>query len=392
MKIAFIGQKGLPAHSGGVERHVDDIATCLAADGHKIIAYCRRSYVSARPIPKTYQGVRLLYVPTIPSKHFETVIQTVVATFHALFVRDLDIIHYHGIGPSLFAWIPRILKPGTRVIATFHSQDYYGPKWGVLARLAFQLGEFVACTFTHETIAVSRHIAEYVHRAYGMMPTLIPNAVRAPTPATRDALKTYGLEYDSYILCVARLVKHKGIHRVIEAYRDLPPLLRTQYRLVIVGESCHTLAYARELHALAAKDPRIQFLGEVSGEPLSALYANAKVFVQVSEQEGLSYTLLEAMSHGTPVLVSDIAAHREVLLTDAVTFRVGDAQALRTRLSHILEDDTSARIHAQLHQAHVRERYSLEMLYRQMLAVYEGHSALARHGFFSAYRFAPRRV
>lgn len=392
MKIAFIGQKGLPAHSGGVERHVDDIATHLAHDGHDILAYCRKSYATVQSCPKLYQGVHLITIPTLPSKHLETVIQTFFATIHALFVRDLDIIHYHGIGPSLFAWIPRIFKPGTRVIATFHSQDYYTPKWGAAARVVFRLGEFVACTLTHETIAVSQHIAEYVRRAYGIMPTVIPNAVRAPVPATHEFLKTFGLQASSYILCVARLVKHKGIHRVIEAYRNLPPFLHTQYRLVIVGESCHTAAYARELHALASKDPRILFLGEVSGQPLSTLYANAKVFVQASEQEGLSYTLLEAMSHGTPVLVSDIAAHREVLTTDAVTFPVSDTRALRTRLSHILEDDSSARVHAKRHQAHVAEHYSLETLYRNLLSVYGAQSSLARHGFLSAYRPALRRV
>ena len=41
LRIAFIGQKGLPARYGGVETHVEQIATRLAARGHEVTAYCR---------------------------------------------------------------------------------------------------------------------------------------------------------------------------------------------------------------------------------------------------------------------------------------------------------------------------------------------------------------
>jgi hypothetical protein len=44
MKIAFIGQKGIPAKSGGVEKHVEQIAIRLAKEGHEVYAYVRNHY------------------------------------------------------------------------------------------------------------------------------------------------------------------------------------------------------------------------------------------------------------------------------------------------------------------------------------------------------------
>ena len=140
MKIALIGQKGLPAHSGGIERHADYLATRLAKEGHEVFVYCRKSYAINKNIPELYRGVRLILIPTFASKHFETPLQTLFASIHVLF-QDVDMIHYHGIGPALFLWIPRLFKPRARVIATFHCQDYFQKKWNAFARFIIRNSE-----------------------------------------------------------------------------------------------------------------------------------------------------------------------------------------------------------------------------------------------------------
>ena len=49
MKIAMIGQRGVPATFGGVERHVEELGARLAADGHEVVVFCRRGYGESEP-------------------------------------------------------------------------------------------------------------------------------------------------------------------------------------------------------------------------------------------------------------------------------------------------------------------------------------------------------
>lgn len=381
MKIAMIGQKGLPAHSGGVERHVEDLVTRLTSAGHEVVVYCRKSYMK-EGVYTRFAGAKLIVIPTLPSKHFETVIQTFLASLHVLTLKA-DIIHYHGIGPSLFAWIPRLLNTKARILATFHCQDYYHQKWGILARLVFRLGEVVACTMTHQTIVVSKLLKQYVKRKYGREAIYIPNAVPLREKIPINSIKSaFGLTAGSYFLCVARLVRHKGIHTVIDAYNKTAGTNLSSPKLVIVGAPAHTNDYMTELAVHACGNPNILFIGEQSGSVLAELYSNARLFIQASESEGLSYALLEAMSYGCPILVSDIPEHREVLISGENTFETRNAEHLAEKLTHYLaphsQQDLEA--HALSHKEHVRTHYDLSQAFKKMSNVYACQWERARVG------------
>ncbi len=369
MKISMIGQKGLPAHSGGVERHVDELATRLAATGHEVVVYCRKHYTLNANCVQDYKGVKLVYLPTIKSKYFDMVIHTFLSTMHAVF-SDADIIHYHGIGPSIFAWIPRVLKPRAKVYATFHCQDYFHQKWGVVARAVFHIGEFVACRFTHETIVVSKVLRRYVAKKYGRKAIYIPNGVSMPHRQPLNKVARYGLTPKGYILSVSRLVRHKGIHYLIDAYLTLKSQGAILPKLVIVGSSAFTDVYVTQLKKQASGDKDILFLGEKHGDELAELFSNTKLFVQPSEQEGLSLALLEAMSYGAPVLVSDIAENKEVLPCVGYTFRNKDSNDLASRLESILEAPSRRAEASKQNREHVKVNYNFDHLVRKAIRAY----------------------
>ena len=85
MKIALVGTRGIPANYGGFETFAEELATRLAARGHDVVVYCRTNNVETRDA--TYQGVRLVHLPTIPHKYFDTVAHTGLATVDLLFRR-----------------------------------------------------------------------------------------------------------------------------------------------------------------------------------------------------------------------------------------------------------------------------------------------------------------
>ncbi|MBI2645399.1 glycosyltransferase family 4 protein [Candidatus Uhrbacteria bacterium] len=359
MKIVMIGQKSIPAGAGGVERHVEDLSRRLVQQGHEVIAYCQRKDANTqRRMPQWY-GIRLFYIPIIRTKHLATVTHVFLATMHALFLKP-DVIHYHGIGPSLFAVIPRMCTPWVTVISTFHSQDYFHKKWGRFARAVFHMGEYVACHWTHKTIVVSRALEEYVSKTHGRSATYIPNAVPFHEKVKPNKMKERGIPTKNYILSVSRLVRHKGIHTIIEAYSLLKASLPNAPKLVIVGGSSFTDDYVRSLRAQAAGDKDILFTGELSGSILGELYSNASVFVQASEDEGVSLALLEALSYGCPILASDIVGNREVLSCPGCMFQNMRAPDLALKLQALLTREHFADACARERQAHVRNLYDVE--------------------------------
>jgi glycosyltransferase involved in cell wall biosynthesis len=131
-------------------------------------------------------------------------------------------------------------------------------------------------------------------------------------------------------------------------------------KLVIVGSSSFTDAYVDSLQAQGAGDADIIFTGELSGSILGELYSNASVFVQASEDEGISLALLEALSYGCPVLVSDIAGNKEIVSCLGCMFKSTDISDLARKLKVILTHEHSAGTCAKIYQTQIREKYNIE--------------------------------
>ena len=306
LRIAMVGQKGLPATYGGIEHHVEQIGSRLAARGHRVTVYCRSSY---GPVPAgIYLGMHLMPAATVGTKHLDAIVHSATSTAKAMLARA-DIIHYHGIGPGLVAPLPRYLS-SAKIIMTIHGLDHQRAKWGAAAQGVLSSAHWMSGHVPDHIVVVSRALAEHYRDQFGRETVHIPNGVAQWSPVPEERVRsTYGLVPGRYALSVGRLVPEKRTDRLIKAFHQVPG----DFQLAIVGDSSFTDDYSRHLRALAADDPRVVFTGFAYGENLAALYQHAGVFVQASALEGLPLTLLEAASHDAPVLVSDIPPHLEVV-------------------------------------------------------------------------------
>lgn len=333
MRIAMIGQKAVPFYrDGGVERHVEELSTRLAKRGHAVTVFVRHLYVATKE--DLWQGIQLVRVPEIPTKHLGTISSTFFATLYVL-CSKYDIIHFQGIGPSLLSWIPRLFTRA-KIVVTFHSIDRFHAKWGPLARLVLRLAEWTATHFPHATIGVSQSLVRYGQEHYRKILHYIPNAVDLQKRSAAQELTRFNLQSGQYLLTVARLVRHKGIHYLVEAYKKIPDEIKKEFNLVIVGAPSYTSNYAAYLRALAAEDHRIIFTGYQTGETLRQLYSHAYLYVHPSDSEGLSLTILEAMSFGRCVLISNIPENLEVIDHSGVPFEVGNPADLTEKLVNLL--------------------------------------------------------
>lgn len=373
MKIAMLGQKGIPAIFGGIERHVEELAIRLADHNHEVIVYCRPWYLGKQPVTSNEQRIHRVSIPTIKSKHLDAIVHTFFSTMHAL-RKNPDIYHYHGVGPSLISWIPRIFRPRARVITTFHCIDRKHQKWGLVARVALRLGEWSACRFAHQTITVSRTLEQYCKDVYETNTSYIPNGIAAPPHTGTTLIKRFQLEPNKYVAMVSRLVRHKGAHYLIRAWNGLQtkhPKLIQDKKLVIVGDSAFTDDYTAELRTLAGTDPSIVFTGYQSGAMLEELFANALFIAHPSESEGLPIAVLEAMSYGKVVVASDIPENMEVVAEHGVPFRNSDVAHLTERMAELLENPNELTALGARAQAFVLKQYHWDDIVKQVEHLYQ---------------------
>ncbi|NTW15085.1 MAG: glycosyltransferase family 4 protein [Candidatus Moranbacteria bacterium] len=369
MKIAFIGQKGIPAKSGGVETHVGHLAARLAAAGHEVTVYARSNY--ADKTLRSWRGVRIVTLPSIPTKHLDAISHTAFATMHALF-RRYDVIHYQSIGPSTLAIIPRILLRRTAVISTFHSRDYFHGKWGVVAKAFLRFAERCACRIPHRTIAVSKGMAEYAQKRYGREIPYVPNGAEAIRPESDAFLTGFGLREKRYVLTVSRLVAHKGVHHLIRAFLELEDTgrLPNNFRLAIVGTNAGTPGYERHLRKMSEGRESVLFLGEQTGEALAELFANAAMFVQPSEDEGLSIALLEAMSYRLPIVATNITGNEEALSDAGMYCEPKDVESLKGALARMLSRPDLMKEYGERAGRRASEEYGWDAIARRTMSLY----------------------
>ena len=222
IRLAVFGQKRL-SREGGIEIVVKELCTRMAQNGCDVTCYNRAGHhVSGAEYDKTieYDGIRQKVVPTIEKKGLAAVSSSFFAALCSAFGR-YDVVHIHAEGPAFFCWIPKLF--GKRVISTIHGLDWAREKWkfGVGSKFIRQ-GEKNAVKYADEIIVLSKGVQKYFMETYGRETHFIPNGVNRPEVREAKLITDhFGLEKDSYILFLGRLVPEKGIRYLVESDRTM---------------------------------------------------------------------------------------------------------------------------------------------------------------------------
>lgn len=339
MKIVVTGTRGIPNVMGGVETHCEELFPRMVKRGFDVTVIRRASYVSDGLTE--WKGVKLVDVESPKKKSFEAIIHTFRAINEAKRL-GADIVHIHAIGPAML--VPYAKMLGMKVVFTHHGPDYDRDKWGRAAKAMLKLGERMGCMFADDVIVISDVIRNLIKRKYNRTRNvhLIYNGVSQPEvcdyPEYFDEL---GIEKGKYILGMCRFVPEKNLHHLISAYAQVKSEeLRVKkdggIRLVLAGDTDFEDDYSLSLKETARKNG-VVLTGFVKGRKLHSLLANCRCYCLPSSHEGLPIALLEAMSYGVKVVVSDIPANLEVGLDKDDYFPVGDIAALAAKLKDVME-------------------------------------------------------
>lgn len=358
LHVAFIGGRGVVSKYSGIETYYEEVGKRLAAMGHHVTVYCRGYFT---PPGKEYNGMNVVRLPTIRSKHLETVVHTFLSTIHVL-TQPCDVVHYHALGPALFSFIPRLA--GKKTVVTVQGLDWQRKKWGRLASAVLRLGERAAVSLPTQTMVVSHELQKYYKARYGAETCYVPNGGIPRERRLPEKIFDWGLEPGKYVLFLGRFSPEKGCHLLVEAFETL----NTDVKLVLAGASSYCDDYSRHLKAHASE--QIKILDWVSGHALDELLTNAMIFVLPSDLEGLSLALLDAMGAGLCVLSSDVAENREAVAEAGFTFRRGDVADLADRLRFLISNPTVREAAGQAAKRRVREHYQWSTIASEIERIY----------------------
>lgn len=338
MKVAMIGHKVVPSRRGGIENVLTTLCPMLVEMGLEVTCYNRSCDKVENEYIGTvengmYKGVKLKNAWTVNARGVAAMIASFTAAIAASFKR-YDVVHFHAEGPCAALWIPKLF--GKKCVATVHGLDWQREKWGKgFASKYIKFGEKVLVKHADEVIVLSQAAYDYFKETYNRETTIIHNGISRPERREAQLItEKFGLEKNGYISVVSRLVAEKGIHYLIDAYKNIT----TDKKLVIAGDTSDTDDYVKMLKEKAAGNPNIIFTGFISGDTLSELYSNAYINVLPSDLEGMSLCLLESLAYRNVLLCSDIPENTAVAEQKAVYFQKGNVDDLAEKLQHLCDD------------------------------------------------------
>ena len=176
-----------------------------------------------------------------------------------------------------------------------------------------------------------------------------------------------------YLLRVGNFYPHKNVKTLLRAFKNLN---NKNLKLVLVGKK--DFFYNQILFTVQNLniENKVIFLENPNDENLFALYKNAKATIVPSFMEGFSLTAVEAMSIGSPLIVSDIKVHREICKTEAFYFNPEDELDLQTKIKKVLvlsQNQREALIENEIKRSKV---FSWKKMTKETLKVYESSISL----------------
>ena len=190
------------------------------------------------------------------------------------------------------------------------------------------------------------------------MPTVIynPLTLKPGDPSTGNSKR---------FLTIGRFTPlHKGIDLLIEAFH-LFSQKNSEWYLDIVGEGCEEDQYKSLISQYHLED-RITI--HPFTNQIQDYYSKAQVYVLSSRWEGMPLVLVEAMSHGLPIVTSDLPICKEILGDFGLFFDNGNIEALAQRLEDATHIDWQAKSEEALK---IAQRFDVHQIVEQWKQLFE---------------------
>ncbi|OLS13453.1 MAG: group 1 glycosyl transferase [Promethearchaeota archaeon CR_4] len=330
LKICLTALSCYPDVKDGASYNIRGIFDGLKQRGHDVTFYTGLWN-------QTLNTPGIIQLP-IARKRFIWLPQFVAQVARKVMTNRFDIIHSNGSRSSL----PLILT-NQRYITTIHD---FGPFEAKFTK--FPIMPFLERLNANRAIRIAivsevnrRGIWYYTGEKNARKSRVILNSIASnfyPQPERAQRLREQYRIQGPVIFYVGRIAFYKGIEDIIKAYyhvkKHIPDLT-----LMIGGKA--ELKMQDTYRIWKTQYPDVKFLGLITPEELPAYYSLADAFVTYSfASEGFGLTPIEALSCGTPVICSTLAAYREVLQNHAIFVPPQQPEKLANAIVDLLKDES----------------------------------------------------
>jgi len=299
--IWILGARGIPARYGGFETLAEQLSGELNGAGFecRVIGTTDPATV-ARPL------VRLLrrFGPAGAVTPVATWLTrpTVDPGDRVLVVNPVNV------------WTARSLhRRGALVLLHLDGMEDQRAKWGAIGRAVHRLARRSAIRSDLTLIADSREIQRHYLSMF-RRPTEYVAYGGCSTAERDDQHRWESRRVGDHFLVMARPEPENQVLEICSAFSSS----QVAGRLLVVGGPSHVTPYWRSIERAAARDPRIELLGSVwDRDRLCSLMMSARAYLHGHTVGGTNPSLVDVLSHGTPVLAHDNAFNREVIGANA---------------------------------------------------------------------------
>jgi glycosyltransferase involved in cell wall biosynthesis len=278
-------------------------------------------------------------------------------------VRAYDVLHVHGEVTSGLCLPLLAARPS---VVTLHGLHLVGRLTG-FRHSAATLNLRVVARTADRTICVSEsefdEFLNVVGPSVARRALVVRNGVRLPPPQNEvmrvGAREELGLSQSEPVgIWVGSLDERRDPLTAVRAAE------RASVALLVVGDG----PLRSQVEHIAQVSTRV--LGHRTDVP--RLLAAADFFVLMSRREGLSFALLEAMAHGLPAVVADIAANLEAVGDSGLAVPYGDEKALVAAFRQLVENEGERAALAEQARRRIGKVFDAEEMIGRTRAIYDG--------------------
>ena len=337
-----------PPHIGGVEVHVQNLASRLRRRGYDVEVISSTGFDDS---------VKVRTVPSIPIPY-----SPIPLRFPRV---SGDVYHSHIPSPFFAREIAkRKLKPH---VVTYHN-DVVIPEKVDGRRIPAEIGGMIEKINEDITIPIleTADVIIATTKSYAKTSPILSRFDVEIVPNAIDINRyEFCEEKDDYVVYVGRLVEYKGLPILLEAMKMVQKEL--PIKLVVVGDG----EDRRRFENLAKRlEVKVEFKGRLSERKKIEAIKRARVLVLPSQSrlEAFGIVLLEAMACGTPVIGSNTAGVRDIAREGGLIFY--DVEDLAEKILKLATNDKLARSLGKKGRKAVEEKYDWNIVIKKVEQIY----------------------
>lgn len=359
---------------GGAERLVYDMARDSAFAGTPPVVCCLQE-VGALGALLLRQGIKV-YCRQKPQSFKMSMVRWLASIIQN---EQIDVVHAHQYTPMFYAVPAAFLAGRKRVIYTEHGRLYPDVRrWK--RRLVNPLLSLGIDHIVSISEGTKRAMVEVDNFSSGKI-EVIHNGMTIPEAPIFDVAakrRSLGLKEGAAVIgTAARLEEIKNLPMLLKGFKRVLAQ-RPEVYLLIAGRGSQESHLKECAEELGIRD-RVLFLG--LRDDLAQIYPLFDVFLLTSFSEGISLTLLEAMSYGVPAVVTDVGGNPEVVVDGETGYLVplGGEEELADRVLRLLADPGLASTLGKSGRARAKNEFGFQVMLSQYRDLYRGGRACLHH-------------